>query len=368
MAAESRQISIEQARRIAVRAQILDGSAGNVLDTVRRIGYLQLDPTNRVAKSHLLVLWSRLGAYDPAELDRLLWEERSLFEWRAFIYPIEHLPAFRSLMRRYPEGDSGTADLIRRWVQENDSFRQYVLSELDRRGPLRSRDLEDRSVMPWPSTGWSNNRNVSQMLQILGRRGEVAIVGRQGAERVWDRAERWYPEGDTLSDDEADRVMAGWTLRALGIARRGPGTPVSIEGVAGEWVVDPMYLDAIDVPVPDRITLLSPFDRLIYDRERTVEIFGFRYRLEMYIPKAEREYGYFVLPVLRGDRLVGRVDPELDRKKHVLRVHAVYMEPGAPEGTAEMLDGALRDLARWLGASDVIYDEPEASAGLVTGQ
>jgi uncharacterized protein YcaQ len=143
---------------------------------------------------------------------------------------------------------------------------------------------------------------------------------------------------------------------------------VSIEGVAGEWVVDPMYLDAIDVPVPDRITLLSPFDRLIYDRERTVEIFGFRYRLEMYIPKAEREYGYFVLPVLRGDRLVGRVDPELDRKKHVLRVHAVYMEPGAPEGTAEMLDGALRDLARWLGASDVIYDEPEASAGLVTGQ
>jgi len=346
-------LTVEQARRIGVRAQLLDGSATDVLGTVRRLGYLQLDPTNRVARSHLLVLWSRLGAYDPSEIHRLLWEERALFEWRAFIHPVEQLPALRAVMRRFPEGDSAWPTRVRRWLHENDAFRRYLLKELEHRGPLLSRDLEDLSTSPWPSGGWSGSRNVSQMLEFLWARGEIAVVGRRGGQRIWDLAERWYPEGETLPPEEADRVLATRTLRALGIARTGPGVPVQIEGVPGEWVADPHYLETVDVPVPDRLTLLSPFDRLIYDRERTEALFAFRYRMEIYVPKAKRQYGFFVLPVLRGDRLVGRVDPEFDRKQGVLRVHAIHAEPGIPAGTSEKLADALRDLAAWLGAKEL---------------
>jgi uncharacterized protein YcaQ len=349
------QLSLDQARRIAIQAQLLDGTATDVRSTVKRLGYLQLDPTNRVARSHLLVLWSRLGKYDPLELDRLLWQERALIEWRAFIYPAEHLPAIRSLMRRFASGDSRWQTQVGKWLHDNDSFRRYVLQELDRRGPRRSRDLEDRSVRSWPSSGWTGNRNVSQMLEFLWARGEIAVVGRMGSQRVWDLAERWYPETDVLSEEEADRFLAARTLRFLGVARQGPGVPVTIEGIKGTWVADPAYLETPDASVPDRTTVLSPFDRLIHDRERTEALFDFRYRLEIYVPKAQREYGYYVLPVLHGDRLVGRIDPELDRKRGILRIQAVHAQPGAPESAGEQLARTLRGLAGWLGANDVQY-------------
>ena len=168
-------VTLPQARRAAVRAQLLDGSGRDVLDVVRRIGNLQLDPTARVAPSHLLVLWSRLGAFDPADLDRLLWEEKQLFEWRAFVYPIEDLPAYLSRMRRFPIGDSAWPRRVREWLRANTSFQNYVLRELERNGPLLSRELENRARVPWPSSGWTGNRNVSQLLEFLTARGEVAI-------------------------------------------------------------------------------------------------------------------------------------------------------------------------------------------------
>ncbi|HLJ68762.1 MAG TPA: crosslink repair DNA glycosylase YcaQ family protein [Chloroflexota bacterium] len=371
-------LTVEQARRIAVRAQLLDGSATDTLDTVRHVGFLQLDPTNRVARSHLLVLWSRLGAYDPAEIDRLLWQDRALFEWRAFLYPMGDLPAIRSQMERLRREHVESPERVGRWLQVNEPFRQYVLAELRERGPLLSRDFEDRAIESWASAGWTGNRNVSQLLTLLSARGEIAIVGRRGGQRLWDLAERWFPEIEPLSDEEADRRLVRRRLKALGIALRsfveqphivsytrqrltlpdilqsGLGVPVSIDGVAGEWVADPKALGTMDAPLPARTTLLSPFDRLIHDRDRTEALFGFQYKLEMYVPKAQRQYGYFVLPALHGDRLIGRVDPEFDRKARVLRVHSLHVEPEAPDGARELIEGALHELAGWLGARDVV--------------
>lgn len=344
------ELTQEQARRIAVRAQLLDGSARGVLDTVRRLGFLQLDPTNRVARSHLLVLWSRLGPYDATELDRLLWEERALFEWQAFVYPIEDLPLYRARMRRYATGETARARQIREWLRLNEPMRRYVLRELRRRGPLLSRDLESHAVQLWESSGWTGGRGTAQMLELLNARGEVAVVGRRGGQRLWDLAARGYPDADTVPAREAERRIAERRLRSLGIDRKGPGTRVSVHGAPGAWFVDRQALDRADDPVPEHTTLLSPFDRLIHDRDRAEALFGFRYRLEIYVPRAKREYGYFVLPVLHGDRLVGRIDPEYDRRARVLQIHNVYPEA---DGDLAGLEGAVESLARFLGAESI---------------
>ena len=188
------------------------------------------------------------------------------------------------------------------------------------------------------------------MLEFLWRRGEVAVVGRAGGQRLWDLAERWYPPVVALPAREADRLLERRRLRALGIASSGPSVAARVRGVPGTWRVDPDLLASAEEPLPERTTLLSPFDRLIHDRDRTEQLFGFRFRLEIYVPKEKREHGYFVLPVLRGERLVGRIDPELDRRERVLRVNAVHPEPG---GDLSGLPEALGSLAAFLGAESV---------------
>ena len=317
---------------MAIRAQLLDGSATSVLDTIRRLGSLQLDPTARVAPTQFLVLWSRLGSYDQSELERLL-TARELFEWIAFVYPKEALPALLSRMHRWPEGRGAWRQRVREWLQANAAFKRYVLRELERNGPMLSRQFEDRARVPWPSSGWTGNRNVGQMLQFLCARGEIATVGREGKQRLWDLASRWYGDVQPLRHNEADAYFAERRFRALGVELRN-----------GRWVAHP---DADDRPVR-RTTLLSPFDRLIHNRERTEALFDFHYRIEIYVPKAERKYGYFVLPVLHRDRLVGRIDPELDRKSGVLRVNAVHWEDGPVP-----IDRPVRSLAGFLGAREV---------------
>jgi hypothetical protein len=332
---KSTTVSVAQARRIAVRAQALDGSATGILDTVRRLGSLQIDPISTVAPPQHLVLWSRLGPFDRAELDRLLWEERKLFEWGAFIWPIEDLPLIRARMRRrrgkYKWERRGTE-----FLQENARFRRYVLRELERRGPLLSRELEADLMAPGEPHEWWGARKVTLMLELLQGRGIVAVVGRRGKQRVWDLAERWYPETETVSLAEADRQLAEKRRRALGVWLE-----------QGEWRVHP---DAVDGPVPKRVTFLSPFDRLIHDRDRMEALFGFHYRVEMYVPKAKREYGYYVLPILRGDRLIGRIDPIFDRKTGVLRVNSVHWEPGVKPVS---LQRPLESLAAFLGATSI---------------
>ena len=312
-----------------MRAQLLDGSATSVLDTVRRLGSLQIDPIATVAPPQRLVLWSRLGPHDAAELDRLLWEDRTLFEWKAFIYPIEDLPLIRALTRA-PWGHYKAQRWAKEFLQEQAGLRRYVLRELERRGPLLSRELEhDAARAEERYVWWGTRAQLTWMLELLHRRGKIAVAGRRDGQRLWDLAERWWPETETVPLREARKLLAEKRRRALGVWLE-----------KGEWRA---HDDVQDDPVPERVTLLSPFDPLIKDRDRLEAIWGFRYRLEMYVPKAKREYGYYVLPLLVGDRLVGRAEPRFDRKTRELELLGAW-------GDTSRLDEALDDLATFLGA------------------
>ena len=329
MASRGTEVGVEEARRIAIRAQALDGSATTVLETVRRLGFLQLDPIATVATPQELVLWSRLGAFDRGELDRLLWEERALFEWNAFIWPIESLPMVRGLMSRWR---TSTHYEHERWghafIAENQSFRRYILKELSRRGPLLSRELEDKAAGPVarpplvrepprrpdahpPAPAWRDrdHRTPRQAAAVGSRRALVSTD--QGA----------LPRAGQPRLDEQ-------RFRALGVRLE-----------KGRLLAHP---DATDGPIADRVTLLSPFDRLIHDRDRTEALWDFFYRLEMYVTPAKREYGYYVLPLLAGDRLVGRAEPVVDRKTGTMRLLGAW-------GDTSRLDEATGPLAGFLG-------------------
>jgi uncharacterized protein YcaQ len=325
MESSTRDVSVEEARRIAVRAQLLDGSATNVLDTVRRLGFLQLDPISTVAPPQHLVLWSRLGpGYDPAELDRLLWDERKLVEWDAFLYPAEDLPLLKARMRRRDRAWDKRLDA---YLKEEAAFKRHV-----RRGPLLGREIEThKGQRKREDHRWWGSRQVGLMLQVLNARGQVAVVGRRGKQRVWDLADRWYPETEAIPWPEANAIIEEKRFRSLGVKL-----------VRGKLVAHP---DADDTPVDQRVTFVSPFDQLVANRDRAHALWDFYYRLEMYVPQAKREYGYYVLPILAGDRVVGRIEPVHDRKAKTLRVLGTWWE-GKPVSVAK----PLRDLAGWLGA------------------
>jgi uncharacterized protein len=330
----SRVVTVEEARRIAVRAQLLDGSARGVLDTVRHLGFLQMDPIAVVARPQHLVLWSRLGPFDTAELERLVWEERKLVEWNAFLWPVETLPLLRALMRSRSKRLAKSA-----WERRNrehlggrKGFRRYALRELEARGPLLSRELDHPFSDREGDHRWWGARRVSQLLEVMHVYGEVAVAGRRGGQRVWDLADRVYPETEEVSLEEAERTLDEQEFRSLGVRL-----------VHSRWEAHP---DAWGGEVPDRVTLLSPFDRLIHDRRRAEALFEFRYRLEMYVPPAKREYGYYVLPILEGDRLVGRLEPRYDRKTRVLSVSGEW-------GDTSRLDEPLAELAAFLGAEEI---------------
>jgi uncharacterized protein YcaQ len=324
------EVSREEARRIAVRAQLLDGSATSVLDTVRRLGFLQMDPISTVAPPQHLVLFSRLGrGFDADELERLVWEERKLVEWNAFLWPMEDLPLLKARMRRRV-GPLARRQIV--WLKENAAYRRYVLRELEWRGPLLSREIADHEPTKRQEHRWWGERKMGLMLGVLNARGEVAVVGRHGKQRIWDLAERWYPETEKLSWPEARRILGEKRFRALGV-RLDQGRLLAHPDVSAE-------------PVPDRATVLSPFDRLVHDRDRAEALWDFRYRLEMYVPKAKRAYGYYVLPLLVGDRIVGRVEPRLDRARGVLELLGKW-------GETDRIDEALAEIAAWLGADRV---------------
>ena len=345
-----------EARRIAVRAQLLDAPRPtDLLTVVRRLTLLQIDPTAAIAPSADLVAWSRLGSkYQPTDLTQALEHDRTLFEHNALVRHMSDLGLYLAGARTARSHERTHA-----WIRDNDRFRRDILKLLRKSGPLTSRDIPDTCVVPWASTGWTNNRNVTQMLEFLMMRGEVAIAGRAGRERRWDIPERVYPADVVIpSVDEAHRIKNERRLASLGIARRKTtamplepvdvgeaGEPAVVEGTKGEWRVDPA---ALGDDFEGRTALLSPFDRLVYDRVRAKELFDFEYTLEMYKPAAKRRWGYFALPILHGDRLVGKVDATADRKVSVLRVNAIHEDVRFSRAMSKAVQAELEDLASWL--------------------
>ncbi|MFF2371337.1 DNA glycosylase AlkZ-like family protein [Agromyces sp. NPDC058110] len=350
------------ARRVAVHAQLLTAERPvELVGIVRHLTLLQVDPTAAVAPNADLVAWSRLGStYSPADLVQAVERDRTLFEFDALVRPIEDLPLFRAEMAEWP-----TWPRARDWLEQNAAFRRDILNRFeDSPEPLASRDLDDTSAVPWQSTGWTGDRNVSRMLECLAMQGEIAIWGRRGRERLFTIAGRIHPSFDeppVLTLEQATSERNGRRLTALGIARAkstkmplepvdvgAAGEPAEVEGVPGEWRVDPAALDAVRAGFSGRTALLSPFDRLVYDRVKTQQLFDFEYTLEMYKPEAKRRWGYFALPILHGDRLVGKLDARADRKAGTFTVHALHEDEPFDRPTRAAVDAEIRDLAEWL--------------------
>ena len=353
-----RTLTVDRARRIAVRAQLLEARRPtDLLATIEHLTFLQLDPVAAVAPAADLVSWSRLGgAYAPADLELLAWQEHRLFEYGGA--DVAHLPSVVTLrpvsdLRLYlPSMRAPFAyEGAQAWWDANAGFRSRVVDQLRAEGPLLSKAIPDTAEVPWRSTGWTNNRNVNQLLELMARRGVVAVAGRVGRQRLWDLAERVFPSDvEELALDDALAERDRRRLRALGIARPrmvgDAGEEVVVEGVDGVWRVDP---DATDDDFAGRAALLSPFDRLIHDRERAIDLFGFEYLIEMYKPKEKRRWGYFALPVLLHDRLVGKLDATADRKGGVLRVDALHEDVRLTERQRAEVDAEVDALAGWLG-------------------
>ena len=355
------QLSRLDARRIAVSAQLLaKPRPTDLIDVVHHLTLLQVDPISAVAPSADLVAWSRLGStYSPQELGDAV-EEQRLIDHRGYLRPAEDLALFRAEMAEWP----GTGELRewqverREWLEDNNACRRDILELLRADGPLPVSELPDTCVRPWDSSGWNKNKNVTMLLDLLVQRGEVACAGRQGRHRVWDLASRIYPDDPVVPAEEAIHIRNERRLRALGIARAQvtvpPGEPYDVgdageravvDGVPGEWRVDPSL---VGQPFSGRAALLSPFDRLIHDRKRMEEIFGFDYQLEMYKPAAKRRWGYFALPILYADRLVGKLDATADRKAGIFRVDAVHEDKPFGKAMAAAVQRETEQLAGWL--------------------
>jgi uncharacterized protein YcaQ len=393
-------------RRLAVTRQRLAGPRPSpdetgLLEMVRDIGCVQIDPISAVARTNYLVPWSRLGVHDPAIQDELLFKHHSLFEYWAHAASIvltEDYPIHSHMMHRYRTGDRPWAVRMRQWMDTNHELLDHVMSTIRERGPILSKDIEDKAHDGWQSTGWTGGRNVSRMLDFLWTQGIILVAGRKGGQKTWDLAERvlpdWIPR-EVLSEQEVVRRSALKSLRGLGIGTQrhianhftrnrywdlpailrdleaeGCIHQVEIDATGKQWR-GPWYIHTEDLPLLEslsedkhgawqpRTTLLSPFDNLIADRARTEALFDFDFRIEIYVPKDQRKYGYYVLPILHGDRLIGRIDPTMDRKAKRLNINAVYAEPDAPsdDETAHAIASSIQDLATYLGAKEIVYTE-----------
>jgi uncharacterized protein YcaQ len=355
-------LSRQQARQVAVRAQLLAASRPtDVLDVVRHLGFLQVDLTNVVAQHADLALWSRLGSgYEPEDVEQLV-GDGALVELKAMLRPSEDIALFRADMDAWPgepplkEWQEDVAD----WVTANDACRREILALLRSEGPTAARDLPDSCEVPWRSTGWTNNKNVMKLLECMESRGEVAVASREGRERRWDLAERIHPGDSAVPAEQAHRILAERRLLSLGIARpraleaweerydvRDVGEGARVEGLRGLWRVDPTLLDG---GFEGRTAVLSPLDRLVFDRKRMEELFEFDYQLEMYKPVAKRQWGYWAMPVLDGDELVGKVDATADREAGVLIVDAVHEDGDWSARRRSRVEAEIDALGEWLG-------------------
>ncbi len=389
------------ARRLAIAAQRLAGARptptrAGLLRLIREISYLQLDPTNVVARNPYQVLWSRLGAYDMKVADDLL-RRGALFETPSLILPASDLHIHAATMRayrratdpggrgtQYRRGDNaggGTwARYARVWLTKNRHLRREALARLRRDGPLPLSAFEDRAIVSWTSGGWNNDRNLTMLLAILQRRGEIVVAERRRGQKVYVVADGWLKDVRPLSGSALAREATRRALRILQVATpkqlrwqysfgrlvtpeaiaalEGAGeiVRVEVEGARGTWYALPdveRRARELRDGWEGRTTLLSPFDNLIIDRDRTLAFFDYFYRMEIYVPPKLRKLGYWAMPVLMEDRIVGSADPRMDRERGVLHVNKVVLQPDAPKDAMRRVRGAVDELAEWLGASSV---------------
>ncbi len=384
--------------------------ADGIIDVIRNIGCLQIDPTSVVAPSQLLVLWSRIGNYDVELLDTLLWRDHVLFEnWAhaTSILPVEDYPIFSAMMQSWGTGDSERSQQVRSWMKANEVLHQYIITQLRRKGPLSTGDFKDKAVKDWHSTGWTAGRNVRMILFFLWANGKVMVAGRQRGQKLWDLTERILPEWtprESLSWNEIVYRASQKAIRALGVASPAHIKQYYIRNCypdlshvlaelesegrivrakitdsesrrpwPGKW-----YIHADDLPLLERLaagdweprtTLLSPFDNMISNRKRTEQFFSYKYRFELYVQKPKRRYGAYVMPILHGDRFIGRIDPKMDRKQERVVINAVYAEPDAPmtAEVAQAVADAIEELGAFLGAEEISYSQrvPEGWRGIL---
>jgi hypothetical protein len=387
-------LSLTEAQRLAVAAQSLDcqpptqPTKADVLALVRQLGCIQIDTIHVVARSPYLILWSRLGDYDPAWLDQLLYPDRQVFEYwahAASIVPIEHWPLFRSRMLEYARGEHGWGS---DWQAENHQVVAQVLAEIRARGPLGAADFT--APPGHRGGGWWDWKPAKHALDFLWSSGELMIERRVNFHRRYELRERLLPDWDDAqlpTEDERRRQLAEIALRAMGLAtahqladyfrQKRAGLSEILEAFVAEGLAEriqvadwpaPAYMDrsaweqhSRGLPAPEHTTLLSPFDSLIWDRERTRALWGFDYTIECYVPAPKRRYGYFSLPILRRGVVIGRLDPKAERKAGVFRVKALHLEPQVTidQDLVADLAGALQSCARWHRTPEVAIDRTE---------
>ncbi len=366
-----------------------------IVSVIRDLGFVQWDPVDVVAPSHLITLWSRVGKFRMSDLDRLLWDDKKLFEhWShaASIVLTEDYPLFYSLMKRYPESLSkswgGWKARARKWLAENKGLRKKILNELGK-GPLRLSEFEDHARGKRSADGWTSGSDVSTALFHMQMSGDVMVVGHEGRQNIWGLSETFLPSWvarNELPEQEVEREGAERTIRALGTASpseinryflRGRYLDlkkalerlqeestvhrVQVTGLGGERYIhdrDVQLLESMNSRVwQPRMSLLAPFDNLLAVREGTSRLFGFDYVHENFLPKNKRKFGTYVLPILWGDRFIGRLDPRMDRENERLVVNSIHAEPGAPKDkeVALKIRGTIENLAEFLGAKEVEY-------------
>jgi uncharacterized protein YcaQ len=395
-----RSISLADTRRLVISSQHLAGprvtaDKNGILQIIRDLGCVQIDPINIVAPSHQIVLWSRLGQYDLSDLNQLLWEEHQLLEdWGhcTSIVPTSDYPIFKTLKREWKPPLK-----FQHWLSNNQKLRRYILTEIRQHGPLPTAHFKDKADVNWTSTGWTAGRNITQMLTYLWVTGKIMVVRREGNTKYWDLTQRvlpkWTPT-ERLTSQQVRVCIAERALQALGLAQPHHiryhyirGIPENIASVLsklesqgqieqiqiintksqqplrGTW-----YIHKTNLPLLERIenkewtgrtTFLSPFDNLIYERKRIEQLFNFRYRLEIYVPKQDRQFGPYALPILFGDQFIGRIDAKLNRETNQLEIRAIHQEPNAPltQEVGDVIQSTLNELATFLKAEHIQYSK-----------
>ncbi|PBB29171.1 MULTISPECIES: winged helix-turn-helix domain-containing protein [unclassified Mesorhizobium] len=377
-------ISLAAARRIALGAQgFTDARPAGTPDrrhlarVLSRTGLLQIDSVSAVVRAHYMPLYSRLGPYPLALLDNAaVTRKRTVFEYwahEASFLPVETYPLMRWRMQRAEQGEEMYLGLAK-WGRERKAMIEEIYGQVAERGPIAASDIEGhKGNGSW--WGWSEAKHAFEWLFWAGR---ITTAYRRGFERYYDLPERVLPPAvldlPVPSVEDAHRQLLRISARAHGIATYGdlrdyfrlaPGdTKARIEELVEMGELLPAKVEGWDKPAylhkdarfPRRIearALLAPFDPVVFERTRTEKLFGFRYRIEIYTPAEKRQYGYYVLPFLLGDRIVARVDLRADRPAGVLRVHAAFAEAGAPAETAAQLFGELKQMQAWLGLETI---------------